>query len=269
VTYVFAALLGLVQGLTEFFPVSSSAHLILARAFFGWEGEAMGLGLAFDVACHVGTLAAVVVYFRRDLLALGAAVPEAVFGRGGVPGHMVRLVVAGTVPIVAVGLVAADWLETMRVPLVCAVALAAGGFGLMVAERVSKGSRRDAELSPVEAVVIGSGQALALLPGVSRSGATITIAMLLGVQRASAARFVFLMSIPAVAGAAGREGLKLGAAGLAGSQAGVFLAGVVVSGLAGYVALTSLVRYLAGHSLDVFAYYRFALAGAAVAWMLA
>ena len=268
-TYLLAVLLGVVQGLTEFLPISSSAHLILARAFLGFDGAEQGLGLPFDVAVHVGTLAAVLYYFRGELGPLAGATPAALRGGGGPPGHMVRLIAAGTVPIIMLGLLAADWLETLREPVVCAVTLAVGAAGMLLAERVRPGERGEGEITLVEALAIGCGQAAALFPGMSRSGTTITVAMLLGIRRGAAARFVFLMSVPAVLAAAGREALALGETGLPASDLGLFAVGVVVSGVVGYVTVKYLIRYLGSHSLDVFAYYRFALAGAVVVWLLA
>jgi undecaprenyl-diphosphatase len=266
--YAFATLLGIVQGLTEFLPVSSSAHLILARLVFGWDAQ--GLGLAFDVATHIGTLVAVLYYFRADLGPLAAAAPAALAGGGGARGHLVRLVAAGTVPIIIFGLVAMDWLETLRDdPALCAATLAIGGVGMMVAERVRATSRGDEDITLAEAFAIGCGQAAALFPGMSRSGTTITIAMLLGIRREAAARFTFLMSIPAVIAAAGREALALRGVPLDGRTLAMFAIGIAVAGVVGYLAVKYLIRYLASHSLDVFAYYRFALAAAVVAWLAA
>lgn len=265
--YAFATVLGCVQGLTEFLPVSSSAHLILARAFFGWDAQ--GFGLAFDVATHLGTLGAVLWYFRADLGPLAAAAPRAMLGGGGRRGRVVRLVVTGTVPIIIVGLLAAEWLETLREPAVCAVALAVGAAGMMAAERVRAASRGDEAITLGEAFAIGCGQAAALVPGMSRSGTTITIAMLLGIRREAAARFTFLMSIPAVMAAAGRETVALWDTPIDPATVGFFVVGVVTAGVVGYLSVKYLIQYLASHSLDVFAYYRFALAAAVVVWLVA
>ena len=265
--YAFATLLGIVQGLTEFLPVSSSAHLILAREFFGWDAQ--GLGLAFDVATHLGTLAAVLYYFRGELWPLAAAGPAALAGGGGARGHVVRLVVAGTVPIVAVGLlVDLDWLEQLREPAICAATLSVGAVLMMVAERARATSRGDQDITMAEAFVIGIGQAAALVPGMSRSGTTISLAMLMGIRREAAARFTFLMSIPAVMAAAAREAVALREVTLDAAAFAMFGVGIVVAGVVGYLAVKYLIRYLANNSLDVFAYYRFALAGAVVAWLV-
>jgi len=263
-----AALLGVVQGLTEFLPVSSSGHLILARAFFGWDPGRFGI--AFDVACHVGTLLAVVAFFRADVARLIASAPGAVTGRDGEYERLGRLIIAGTIPIVIVGGLFADAIEgQLRSPLVVAVTLALGGVGLIFAERVGRKSRDARTLGFGEALAVGCAQALALAPGVSRSGATLTLAMLLHVERASAARFIFLMSLPAIVAAAAKEALDLSEVGMAGLPVTILAVGLVVSALVGYTTVKCFVRYLAAHSLAGFAYYRFALAAFTVIWLLA
>ncbi len=262
-----AALLGTVQGLTEFLPVSSSGHLILARAFFGWDPDRFGL--AFDVACHVGTFLAVVLYYWRDLLAMLRATPAALTGQAGEYPHLVRLVIAGTIPIIIVGLLFADRLEGIRSPAVVAVTLAAGAVGLLVADRVGAGNRSGAAISYGHAFLIGIAQAAALVPGVSRSGATLTVALLFGLARPAAARFVFLLSLPAVLAAALKEGLELAKVGTSTTPVALFAVGLVVSAVVGYLAVAFFIRYLERHSLTVFAVYRFALAGITAIWLFA
>jgi len=164
---------------------------------------------------------------------------------------------------------AADWFETLREPWICAVTLTVGAVGMMVAERWRAHSRLAEGIGLGEALAIGVGQALALFPGMSRSGTTITIAMLLGIQRQDAARFTFLMSVPAVVAAVGREGLVLAVSGVDGGEIGLFVVGIGVSAVVGYLAISRLIRYLAGHSLDAFAHYRYALAAATVVWLVA
>jgi undecaprenyl-diphosphatase len=267
VDLIAAALLGVVQGLTEFLPVSSSGHLILARAFFGWDPGRFGI--AFDVACHVGTLLAVVAFFRADVVRLIAAAPGALTGRDGEYERLGRLIIAGTIPIVIVGGLFADIIEgRLRSPLVVAVTLTLGGIGLIAAERLGRKTRDARSLGYVEAFAIGCAQALALAPGISRSGATLTLAMLLNVERASAARFVFLLSLPAIVAAAAKEALDLAEVGLAGLPVALMAVGLVVSAVVGYITVKYFVRYLAAHSLEVFAYYRFALAAVTVVWLL-
>jgi undecaprenyl-diphosphatase len=263
-----AALLGVVQGLTEFLPVSSSGHLILARAFFGWDPGRFGL--AFDVACHVGTLLAVVAYFRNDVVSLTAAAPRALSGRAGSSERLGRLIIVGTIPVVIVGVLFADAIEsTVRSPAVVAAMLAGGAIGLLVAEAVGVKRRSEESIGYGEALAIGVAQAAALVPGVSRSGATLTVAMLCGLRREAAARFVFLLSLPAVFAAAVKEGLEIAPVGIAGLPITLFLVGLVVSGVVGYLTVRYFIRYLADHSLRVFAVYRLVLAAATLAWLLA
>ena len=261
-----AALLGVVQGLTEFLPVSSSGHLILARAFFGWDPGRYGL--AFDVACHVGTFLAVVAFFRRDVIEMMTHSVGALTFRAGATEHLVRLVAAGTIPVVIVVLLFGDMLESLRSPQVVAVALAVGAIGLLVAERFGTHNRSEDSLVYWEAVAIGCAQAAALIPGVSRSGATLTVALLLGLRRLGAARFVFLMSLPAVFAAGVKETLDVAEMGAVDLPAAMFVVGLVVSAVVGYLTIKFFLRYLANHSLTAFAVYRFALAAVTVVWLM-
>jgi len=262
-----AILLGIVQGVTEFLPISSSAHLILAREFFGWDAGRMGL--PFDVACHVGTLAAVLAFFRQDIGELIAAAPRALGRRPGEAGRRVRLIVAGTVPIVIVGLLFADQIEEhLRGPMVAAVALAAGALLLLLVERIGPRTKGEESLTIPGALAIGVGQAAALIPGMSRSGTTIAVGMGLGLRREAAARFTFLMSAPAVAAAAVKEGLELRTMSVEGSMWGLMAIGLVTSGIVGYLTVKYLLRFLAANRLDVFAWYRLALAAATVIWVI-
>ena len=259
-----AALLGVIQGLTEFLPVSSSAHLILARYFFGWE--APEFGLAFDVALHVGTLAAIVVYFWADLLAMLKALPSVLTAGANLPARLIRLIAIGTVPAIVAGLLFNDYIETqLRTPLVAAIALAAGAAVMLMAERATSATRDEAGLTVADAVLIGLAQACALIPGVSRSGSTIAVGMLLGVRRDAAARFTFLLAVPAILAAAGKESIELRHLHPDGHLLGLFAVGAGVSAIVGYLTITYFLRFLARHRLDVFAYYRLALAAATIA----
>jgi undecaprenyl-diphosphatase len=261
-----AALLGVVQGLTEFLPVSSSAHLILARAFFGFDAEAFGL--SFDVACHVGTLIAVVIYFRAELARMIRALPRLFEFRSDPDARLIWLLVVGTIPAIVVGALFNRRIEEhMRTPEIAAFALAAGAIVFFVAERVGSQDRRDDSLTFADAFWIGCAQAVALIPGVSRSGATIALALFLGFRRAEAARFIFLLSIPAIFAAAGHEAPKVIAGGFGGDAALLFAIGVITSAIVGFLAVKYFIRYLAHHTLDVFAWYRLALAAAAAVWV--
>jgi undecaprenyl-diphosphatase len=267
--YFEAIVLGAVQGLTEFLPVSSSAHLILARAFFGWDADQ--LGMAFDVACHVGTLLAVVAFFRSDLMAMAAAVPgligKPLWPADG-PGRQMRLIAAGTVPVVMAGLLlAGPAVEALRTPLVAACSLLVVAVLFLVVERVGARTRGEQTVTLGEAMLIGTAQALALVPGVSRSGATIAAGMFMGLRRDAAARFSFLLGVPAILAAAVHEGLHLLEAGMTADQAGIFLVGMTVSAVVGYATVKYFLKYLASHTLSVFAWYRIALAAVTLVWL--
>jgi len=260
-----AAILGVVQGATEFLPVSSSAHLILARAFFGFDADRFGL--AFDVACHVGTLTAVLIYFRRDIAAMVAAIPRLMDAGRDAHARLIWLLALGTLPAIAAGVLFKREIEaSLRTPLVAAVALTLGSVLFFVAERRGAKTRSDRTLTMTEVVWIGCAQAVALIPGVSRSGVTIAVALLLGLRRADAARFIFLLAIPAIVGAAGSEAPHLIKAGMAADTAWLFAIGVVTSALVGYATVTFFMRFLTTRSLDVFAWYRIALAAVTGIW---
>jgi undecaprenyl-diphosphatase len=261
-----AALLGAVQGLTEFLPVSSSAHLILARAILGFD--AGGLGLAFDVACHVGTLLAVLVFFRGDIIDMLRAAPSALRAGASGPGRLVQLVVLGTLPVVILGIPLSGIEDRLRNPWVSAAMLAIGAVLLFVAERIGSHSRPAESLSGLEAIGIGVAQAIALVPGVSRSGATITVGLFLGLDRERAARFSFLLGAPAILAAAAHAGVDLLRTGMTAAELQSFGVGMAVSAAVGYLAISSLLRYLSRHSLAAFAWYRLALAGSVAVWWL-
>ena len=261
-----AALLGALQGLTEFLPVSSSAHLILARSFFGWE--APEFGLAFDVALHVGTLAAILVFFRTDVAAMIASVPTMLSPRATRAGRLARLIIVGTIPAIVAGVLFDDYIEAhLRTPVVAACTLAAGAILMFAAERLRAQQRDERSLTMGDAVLIGTAQASALVPGVSRSGSTISVGMLLGMRRDAAARFTFLLGIPAIAGAGAREAVALAQMRPAADTLVLFVTGIVTSAVVGYLTIKYFLRFLAGHRLDAFAYYRLALAAATAVWL--
>lgn len=255
-----AAVLGVVQGLTEFLPVSSSGHLILARWAFGWDAGA--LGLPFDVACHLGTLAAVVWFFRADLLAMARAVPGAFSPAPSADARRIWLIVAATIPVVIIGLTLKDYIDAVRDPRVVAYTLILGAGLLFLVERLGPRTGTEATLTMTGAVLIGVAQACALVPGVSRSGATITAGMLLGMHRLAAARFAFVMSVPAIAAAGAKETLELRHVALSAADLQVFGVGFLTSAVVGYVTVNFLLKYLVSHKLDVFGWYRLAIAAA-------
>jgi undecaprenyl-diphosphatase len=282
-TLIQAALLGVVQGLTEFLPVSSSAHLILARLFFGFDADQFGL--PFDVAVHIGTLLAVLLYFWSDLWGMVQSLPAIfrpsrprsgrqplldrhIVRRGAEGARLIWLLTVGSIPAVVVGLFFGKAIEErFRSPVIIACTLSIGAIGLFAAERFGAQERNDESLTLGEAFLIGCAQAAALVPGVSSSGATITVAVLLGLRRAEAARFTFLLGIVAIFGAAVLKFPDMLAEGLGGSAAGLFAVGILSSAIVGYLAVKYFIQFLANHSLDLFAWYRLALAAAVVVWL--
>ncbi len=200
-------ILSLVQGLTEFLPISSSAHLILVPHATGWDDQ----GLVFDVALHVGTLLAVVAYFRTELAQMAVSFFAALLGRGWNSDAKLALMVGvGTIPVGLVGLFFNDWIELyLRSPLVIASATIGFGILLWVADRVGRKVSDEYEIGWFTVAMVGLFQALALIPGTSRSGITLTAGLLMGMTRKAAARFSFLLSIPVILLAGGVETIDL------------------------------------------------------------
>src|SRR5688572_10679352 len=270
---VFQALvMGIVQGLTEFLPVSSSGHLVLVPFLFGWNDPFLN-SLAFSVMLHLGTLVALLGYFREDwarLIPAGlAAVRDRSF-RSDPDRRLAGLLVASTIPAALVGVVFNDLIENQfrHVGLV-AVMLVVGGVILFVADRVGRRSRAIADVTFPVAIGIGAAQALAHIPGISRSGISISAGRLAGLDREAAARFAFLMATPITAGAGLLEARKLltGEAGVE-IALGPMLVGMVAALLSGLAAIHFMLRYLRTRSLDVFVWYRLVLAAVVlVVWL--
>jgi undecaprenyl-diphosphatase len=268
VSFTAAILLGAIQGLSEFLPISSSAHLILARAFFGWEMPAE-FGLAFDVALHVGTLAAIVAYFRAEVFGMLRAAPGVLAAKPDPSARLIRLIVLGTIPVVIVGVAFNDVIEeVLRTPAVAAAALSFGALLMLVAERVGTKTRAEDSLTWTDALMIGCAQASALIPGMSRSGTTIAIGMFLGIRRDAAARFTFLLAIPAMLAAAAKEAIELARMPLPSASGSLLAVGMLVSAATGYVTIKYFLKFLGGNKLDVFAAYRLLLAAFTVVWLL-
>jgi undecaprenyl-diphosphatase len=267
-----AILLGVVQGLTEFLPVSSSGHLLLGQYFLGLDQDRFGL--PFDVALHLGTLVAVVAFFWRDLLRMAGA-----FVRSLSPGgrdfddpdqRLAYLILASTIPAALIGFLFESFFETaVRSPWVVVVNLVLVGILFIIGEAVGSQSREADKLRFPEAVGIGLAQAGALVPGVSRSGATITLGLFLGLRREEAARFSFLMSVPIIAGAGSLQLAEVAAEGMDERGILMFGAGFVSSAMVGYLAIKFFLRYVVHHSLRAFAYYRFTLATVVTVILLA
>ncbi len=253
--------LGLIQGLTEFLPVSSSAHLSLAPYLFGWQDP----GLAFDVALHFGTLLAVLWFFRKEWGQLILAAVAIIRTRklDTVEKKRVVFLIIATIPGAIGGLLLEKKAETaFRAPALTAVALIVMGITLWLVDRVASQTRKVENMTWIDALVIGCAQVVALIPGESRSGSTITAGRALKFDRESAAIFSFLMSMPIIAAAVvlkGPEVLKTGGFGIE------LLVGVLASAISGWLAISILLRYVTRHSYGVFALYRVLLGLAVLA----
>lgn len=267
-----AIVLGLVQGLSEFLPVSSSGHLLLVPWAFGWNDlDDASIKKAFDVALHLGTLVAVVGYYRRDVVGY---VRDGVLtivrrDRPTTPqGRMAWLLVMASVPAALVGVALETWIDdTLGKPWIIAVSLVAFGLVLAWADR-RRGARTFDEISMRDAAVIGAAQVLALNPGTSRSGISMSAAMARGLDRAAAARFSFLLSIPVTAGAVVVKVGGLVSDGIPDGLVAPMIVGVVTAGLSGWLAVWGLMRLIRTSSFDGFVAYR-VLLGAGVLVALA
>jgi undecaprenyl-diphosphatase len=253
VSIIESIILGLVQGLTEFIPVSSSGHLLAAHELFGTTDST----LIFDVALHIGTLIALIIFFWKDILEL---VRNAISKNE--RGRLARIIVIATIPAATIGYVASDWIdEKLRHPAIVVVTMLVMGSAMLLAEKYGE-KHAHRELNDVkvrDGLSVGFAQALALVPGVSRSGATITMGLFRSIKRADAARFSFLMAIPITFGAI--AGALLGAEpGELSGHASLFAVGIATAAISGFIAIRFLLKYLAGNSLKVFAYYRFVFA---------
>lgn len=243
--------MGVLQGITEFFPISSTAHLVLIPRIFNFSETANSL--TFDVALHIGTLLSLFFVFWRDWLRMVRKDRK-----------LLLLLAAGSVPAAFFGLLFEDVVETsLRSPLVIIFTLIIVGFVMLLAERF-RGGKIAGGLRLKDALAIGLAQAMALVPGVSRSGITIAAGLFIGMRREEAARFSFLLSMPVVGGAALLEGGKIGAGLL--SEPALFFTGMLASAVAGLLAIKYLLRFLAKHPVNAFVYYRFALALAIAFW---
>jgi undecaprenyl-diphosphatase len=259
-----AAVLGIVQGLTEFLPVSSTAHLRIVPALFGWNDP----GAAFTAVIQLGTMAAVVLYFWRELFQVTVAWIRGTSSwltrrsdpslRHSLEYRLGWYLILATIPVSVFGLLFSDQIETgaRNLWLISVVMIALAG-ALYLAERVGTRSRNEEQLNGVDALAVGGAQALALIPGASRSGTTITAGLFRGLDRPTAARFSFLLSVPAVVLSGAYEARKVGertGPGIGATLIATFLAFVV-----GYVSIAWLMRWISRHSTYVFIWYRVAL----------
>jgi len=256
-------ILGIVQGLTEFLPISSSGHLVLVPYFLQWDFPP-AQAFAFDVLVQVATLAAVIVYFRKDLLSMGGAMLVGLAQRkpfASEPARLGWLILLATLPAGSLGLVFKGWVEkAFASPLGTGFFLLATAALLLGAERLGSKARRLDELGWKDALWIGFFQALAVFPGVSRSGATITGGMLRNLERPAAARFSFLLSIPIMLAAGALSLADLLRTPGAAQQAPVFIPGLIASAITGYLSIHWLLRFLLRRPLLIFSLYCLCLA---------
>lgn len=255
----YAIFLGVIQGLTEFLPISSSGHLALLEHFFGLK-EA---GLGFDIMLHMGTLLAILVYFREDWWAMATSILPGQKDDFAKNNRRLFLYLAiATIPGGVFGYLLEKKAETVfREPSLIAATLAAAGILLILAELFSGRHREFDDISLKDAVLIGLAQALAVVPGTSRSGITIAMGLFLGMKRQAAARFSFLLSAPIIFGAGLNHILDLYKYGPDGNNgAYYYVIGLASAGISGYLVIKYLLAYLRRHSLYVFAYYRILIA---------
>jgi undecaprenyl-diphosphatase len=253
--------LALVQGLTEFLPISSSAHLILVPILTEWPDQ----GLAFDVAVHAGTLTAVVLYFRHELGRMLIEWFASFKGRLTPDARLAWAVLIGTIPVGLAGLMFKDFIETeLRSPMIIAVETIVFGLLLWYADQTGKRSRDEYSLMLFDVLVIGLAQALALIPGTSRSGITITAALMLGLKREAAARFSFLLSIPVILLAGSFETMEyLSVARVQDAQP--LLIGALISAVSAYACIHYFLKLLDRIGMMPFVAYRLVLGGVLLA----
>jgi undecaprenyl-diphosphatase len=247
-----AIILGLVQGLTEFLPVSSTAHLILVSDILKLDPEKFGL--SFDVALHLGTALAVLLYFATTWIGL---IGDVLRGRWRLP----LVIVVGTIPAAIAGVLFETAVSTtLRSAVYIAIGLLVGSAIFVLAERLGARRRRLERVSLVDAVVVGAAQAIALLPGISRSGITISAGLFRGLERGDATRFAFLLSTPIIVGAGLKTLLDARKAAELTAHLDIVAIGFVVSFVSGLAAVAFMVRYLRTHTLNIFVVYRVVLA---------
>ena len=249
-------ILAIVQGFTEFLPISSSAHLALAPWLLGWPDQ----GLTFDIALHIGTLLAVIVYFFRDWLQIFAQAAGLEFSYDPQLKQnrmLLWFLVAASIPVAIAGFLLKDAVEQWRNPNLIGFMLIAVGLLMYAADQAGTRRKDLGQISVVDSLIVGVAQALAIVPGTSRSGITITAGLFRNFDRPTAARFSFLLSTPAIAGAAAKAGYDLYKAG--GIEPGMqmpFLVGIAVSALTGFLVIGFFLRYLRGNTLRFFVFYR-------------
>ncbi len=245
-------ILAIIQGLSEFLPISSSAHLILPSQLFGWRDQ----GLAFDVAVHVGSLLAVVSYFRREVLQLTVGWGQSLGGKVTEDGKLAWMIILATLPVIVVGFLVKDYVEGwLRSGYVIATTTIVFGLLLYWADKVATRQQGNVELTWKKALIVGLAQVAAIIPGTSRSGVTMTAALFLGISREKAARFSFLLSIPTILGAGTILTYKLLSRDEAVNWEELFY-GVVLSFISAYICITLFLKWISTLGMTPFVIYR-------------
>lgn len=245
--YFLAILAGAVQGLTEFLPVSSTGHLIIFENIFGISQT--NFGLAFDASLHLGTLLAVIIIFRKDYLKIL-----------NLKSRLSYLIIAGTIPAIFFGLIYENQIGTsFRQTWVVASSLIVFSTVIVLAEVIGRKFKGKDKLTVIDSLIIGLFQALALIPGVSRSGSTISAGLFLGLKREESAKFAFLLSGPIIAGAGFKKFLDVSFSDISSVDFNFFLLGIVSSAIFGFLTIKYFLKYLQNHSLIPFVFYRVAL----------
>jgi undecaprenyl-diphosphatase len=248
-------ILAIVQGVTEFLPISSSAHLILVPRFLGWQDQ----GIAFDVAVHIGTLSAVLWYFRHELIPLYRDWYNSLKHKKMIGDSMLAWgVLLGTMPVGLAGLLLSDYMHNLRTPLLIATTTIIFGLLLWYGDSSGKKQKSEHQLTMLHVLAIGITQAIALIPGTSRSGITITMALLLGYKRTAAARFSFLLSIPVIILAGGLESIKLIESNEVIDWFSLF-AGISLSAISAYLCIVYFIKLLDKIGMQPFVIYRLIL----------
>lgn len=266
--YIYSTILGIIQGLTEFWPVSSSGHLLITHDFLNFD---FADNLGFDVAMHLGTLLALLVFFYQDIYKYILSFIKSFANwdlKYNLDQRIAWYIFVGTFPAAIVGYFIDDIAETAfrNLWLVASMLVLFGIFFILFEKLFPKIYELD-KLSWNGAILIGLAQAIALVPGVSRSGITIITGLSQGLKRTAAARFSFLLSIPIVFGAGLKKMYDISQEGLNGTELGMMLVGFLVSAIIGYIAIKFLLKYLQNNPLNVFAYYRFLLAAVIVVYI--
>jgi undecaprenyl-diphosphatase len=258
--YIISLILGIIQGITEFLPISSSGHLIVFRNILNFQ---IADSLTFDIALHFGTLLAVIVFFWHDVVRLIKSwfLSFKNLEKMNADQKVAWLIILGSIPAAIVGILFNEFIDThIRKTITVIIALIVGGILFLIVEKIYKAKLEMKDLNRKSALTIGIAQALALIPGVSRSGITIITGMAFKLQRIEAARFSFLLGVPAIFGAAIWGSFKLDYQGLTNGDLINFIIGIMSSAIVGFLAIKFLLAILKKHGMKPFAYYRFLLA---------